>query len=121
MSPWLRNLLDLLGLVDETLLKAWQAGERLRSLDEGERVAWLRTVLANRIKDEIAKLHAECRDVRRNRSLETARNESSARTEAVLAAPQSSPSAAADRHEQERRLAEAVEQLPEAQREALLM
>jgi RNA polymerase sigma-70 factor (ECF subfamily) len=121
VSPWLKNHLDLSGIVNGVLFRAWQTRDRLRQMNAGERTAWLRTVLANQIRDEIAKLHAECRDVRRNRSLEAALDESSARLEAVLAAPQSSPSEAAQRHEQERRLAEAMERLPEAQREALVL
>jgi RNA polymerase sigma-70 factor (ECF subfamily) len=121
VSPGLRHHLDLSGVINETLLKAWQAWDRFHGWGEDERTAWLRTVLVNQLKDEIAKLHAQCRDVRRNRSLEAALEESSARLAAVLAAPQSSPSEAAERREQEQRLAEALERLPEAQREALLL
>jgi RNA polymerase sigma-70 factor (ECF subfamily) len=121
VSPWLRNHLDSSGIIDETLMKAWQAWDRFHVWSEEEKTAWLRTVLANLLRDEIAKLHAQCRDVRRDRSLEAALDESSARLGELLAAPQSSPSGAAQRFEQQRRVAEAVERLPEAQREALLL
>jgi RNA polymerase sigma-70 factor (ECF subfamily) len=121
VSPWLRNHLDLSGIINETLLKAWQAWDRFHAWSEEEKTAWLRTVLANLLRDEIAKVYAQCRDVRRNRSLEAALDESSTRLAEFLAAPQSSPSAAVERHDQQRRVAEAVERLPEAQREALLL
>ncbi len=121
VSPWLRNELDPSGIIDDTLMKAWQAWDRFRAWSADEKAAWLRTVLANLLRDEIAKLHAQCRDVRRNRSLGAALDESSARLGEFLAAPQSSPGAAAQRLEQQRQLAEAMERLPEAQREALLL
>jgi RNA polymerase sigma-70 factor (ECF subfamily) len=121
VSPWLRNHLDLSGMIDETLLKAWQAWDRFHVWSAEEKAAWLRTVLANLLRDEIAKVHAGRRDVRRNRSLEAALDESSARLAELLAAPQSSPSEAAQRHDRQRCVAEAVERLPEAQREALLL
>jgi RNA polymerase sigma-70 factor (ECF subfamily) len=121
LSPWLRNHLDPSGIIDETLMKAWQAWDRFGAWGAEEKTAWLRAVLANLLRDEIAKLHAQCRDLRRNRSLEAALDESSARLGAFLAAAQSSPGAAVQRLEQQRRVAEAVERLPEAQREALLL
>src|SRR5262249_33512621 len=61
------------------------------------------------------------RDVSRERSLEEALEESSARLQNWLAAEQSSPSQEAGRKEQGVRLAEALAQLPEPQREAVTL
>jgi RNA polymerase sigma-70 factor, ECF subfamily len=61
------------------------------------------------------------RDLDRECSLEAALGQSSARLEAWLAADQSSPSQRAARHEQLLRLAEALDALPDAQREAVTL
>ena len=76
-----------------------------------------REILANVVRD----LGRDRRDVNRERSLEAAAAESSARLEAWLAAEQSSPSQQAERNEQALRLADALTQLPEAQREVVLL
>src|SRR5579871_3501174 len=114
LDPGLRGKVDLSGVVQQTLLEAHQAGG-------SPGLAWLRRVLANNLGDEIRKLTAAKRDRGRERSLEAALEESSARLGRWLAAEQSSPSAPLQREEQALRLARALAALPEAQREALVL
>jgi RNA polymerase sigma-70 factor (ECF subfamily) len=66
-------------------------------------------------------LSAGKRDVQRERSLEAALDESASRIEGWLAAQQSSPSQQAQRHERVAELMQALAELPEAQREALVL
>src|SRR6516162_7889338 len=61
------------------------------------------------------------RDIGRERSLEAGIEQSSARLETWLAADQSSPSQKAERNEQLLQLADALDQLPEDQREAVVL
>ena len=77
-------------------------------------------MLAFSIADAHRALGRAKRDVARDQSLEAALNESSSKLEVLLMAQQSSPSQRAARQEQLVRLADALAQLPEDQREAVV-
>ncbi len=115
VAPAMQAKLDLSGVVQQTLLEAYQALECLRARDEAQQAAWLRQALAHNLADELRKCHADKRDVNLERSLEA----SSARLEAWLAADHSSPSGRAMRQEQTLHLADALAKLPEDQRQAV--
>jgi RNA polymerase sigma-70 factor (ECF subfamily) len=118
LDPGLQGKIDLSGVVQETLLEAHQAMDQLRSWDEPRQLAWLRRALANNLTDEVRKLGTAGRDVARECSLE-ALEQSSVRLEAWLASEDSSPPERAIRNEQLLRLAQALEHLPDAQRQAV--
>jgi RNA polymerase sigma-70 factor (ECF subfamily) len=121
LDPRLRAKIDLSGVVQQTVLEAYQKRAQFHAEHPAQELAWLRRILANNLADELRKLATGKRDLARERSLEAALAESSARLEAWLAADQSSPSQQAERNEEGLRLAAALEALPEAQREALVL
>jgi RNA polymerase sigma-70 factor (ECF subfamily) len=121
LDPRLRGKLDASDVVQQTLLQAHQAQHQFRGTTDAERAAWLRQILANQLAEVVRKYARPGRDVARERRLDAALAESSALLGSWLAADQSTPSARVERAEDVRRLADALELLPEAQREALVL
>ena len=121
LDPGLQGKIDLSGVVQQTMLEAFQAQPQCEFQHADQFAAWLRRILANNLADEIRKLRTGKRNVSRERSLEAALEQSSNRLQAWLAADQSSPSQHARHEEQTIRLSAALAKLPEAQREALML
>jgi RNA polymerase sigma-70 factor (ECF subfamily) len=121
LGPRLRGKLDPSDLVQQTLLQAHQAVGQFRGRTEAEKAAWLRQILAHTLAHAARDLGRAKRDAARERSLQESLDQSSARLEAWLAAEQSSPSQQAVRNEQVLRVAAALDELPESQREALIL
>jgi RNA polymerase sigma-70 factor (ECF subfamily) len=115
----LRGKLDPSDVVQQTLLRAHEKREQFRGRTEAEAAGWLRAILVNTVAEAARAYGRQRRDPARERSLEAAVEESSARLELWLAADQSSPSEAAHRHDQLRQMADAIGQLPEDQRRAV--
>jgi RNA polymerase sigma-70 factor (ECF subfamily) len=117
----LRGKLDASDLVQQTLLEAVRSLDRHEGQTEAAMAAWLRAILARQLNHALRDLHREKRDVARERSLEQSLAESSACLGQWLAADQSSPSAQAERQDRAVRVAAALEEFPEGQREAVAM
>jgi RNA polymerase sigma-70 factor (ECF subfamily) len=116
IGPELRGHFEASDIVQQTLLEAHQRLHQFRGRTEGEMRAWLGRALAHNLADEVRKLLADKRHIARRQSLE----ESSSRLGAFLAADESTPSRKAERNEQVTRLAVALGQLPEPQREVVV-
>jgi RNA polymerase sigma-70 factor (ECF subfamily) len=117
----LQGKLDASDVVQETLLKAHRKGDQFRGKTEGERLAWLRRILANTLADLHRRYGRGKRDAALERSLEQALQQSSLCLGKLLADDQPSPGDSADGRGEEVRLAEALAQLPESQRRALIL
>jgi len=119
LDPRLGGKVDLSGVVQQTLLEAHQLLSQGQPVEPADLPPLLRRLLANNLADEARKARTLKRDAGREQSLDDALERSSARLEAFLAAEQSSPSVRAERNEELQRLAEALEKLPESQRQAV--
>src|SRR5262249_28531425 len=99
--------------------KAHENLPQFRGQNEAELAGWLRRILANNLAEAARRFGPGMRDLARERSLETALEESSARLEGGLASEQSSPSRQLERRRQALRLAHAMAQLSDDQRLAV--
>jgi RNA polymerase sigma-70 factor, ECF subfamily len=108
-------------LVQQTLLEACQEQNQFRGQTDAELTAWLKQMLVHNLADALRECERAKRDVRRERSLETAIEDSFARAEDWLAANQPSPGQQAIRIEELLRLADGLAQLPDDQRESVVL
>src|SRR5262249_44606626 len=111
---------DWSDLVHETLLKAHRDLDGCQGKTEAERIQWLRQILTNTAIDHGRHERAERRDFRRERALAAGINDSSVRIDKFLAAQSASPSEQCQKQELLVHLAQAIDQLPAAQREVLV-
>jgi RNA polymerase sigma-70 factor (ECF subfamily) len=120
LDPGPRNRVDASDVVQQTLMEAHAKADQFEG-DDSALAAWLRQALVNNLRDAWRALRRGRRDIRREQALPEAVEQSSARLGVILAAPISSPSQRAVRSEELLRLADALTQLPEAQREAIVL
>jgi RNA polymerase sigma-70 factor (ECF subfamily) len=118
LSPRLTGKIDLSGVVQQTLLEAYQARHGFPP-GAARQAAWLRRALTNNLTDEIRRLGSRGQERVEERSLEQALEASSARLEAWLVCEAPTPGRAAVHKEQLARLAEALLELPDDQRVAV--
>jgi RNA polymerase sigma-70 factor (ECF subfamily) len=111
---------DASDLVQQAFLEAHRDRDQCAARTEEDRFAWLRKVLHHAFLDACARARAGKRDVAR-KALEADLTQSFVGLDELLAASQTSPSEGAVRNEQLTRLAAALERLPQAQREAVVL
>lgn len=116
-----RSKVDASDIVQQTLMQAHKARDQFQGSNQAQRAAWLRQILARNLIHATRDMTREKRDVRREKSIQASLDQSSMRLEGLLADDASSPSIKLNRQEQLLAVANAVDQLPEPQREALLM
>jgi RNA polymerase sigma-70 factor (ECF subfamily) len=122
VGPGLRSKIDDSDIVQETFLQAHRAFAQFEGGTESELVAWLRQILASRVVKQVRRFHGTGRrDVKLEREIEAALDQSSMALDRGLVSPQSSPSAKAVRSEQGVLLADALERLPEDYREVIVL
>jgi RNA polymerase sigma-70 factor (ECF subfamily) len=128
LDPRLRRRFDSSDLVHEAFVKALEHLEQFQGRPgdeivktEGEFVRWLQKILENVVRDKRAYVFADKRTPGREVSLEVIAAESSARLDEFLAAPGSLPGEQAEREERLLLVARALDQLPDDERDAILL
>lgn len=112
---------DASDIVQATLLDAFVKKDQFQGQTQAEYLAWLRTIMVHNVADAIRANRRDKRDVRRELALEAAVDDSLARADRWLAADQTSPSQYVDRVEQSLALADAIQQLPVDQGQAVIL
>lgn len=122
LDSTLRVKADASDVVQETLLQAYEHFGDFRGGSEGELVKWLRRILARNLGMLIRRYRfTEARDLKRERALEGALDDSSFHLRRLVPASSPSPSGAADRRERCVLLADALAELPPDWREVVLL
>jgi RNA polymerase sigma-70 factor (ECF subfamily) len=117
----LRGKIDPSDAVQQTLLQACRKWDQHRGASEAELAAWLRSILARMLLHYVRDYRRNKRDIARERSLEAALAESSARLERWLEAEESSPSQHVLRVDEALKVAASVQDLPQVQRDAVVL
>lgn len=121
LSPRLRAKVDPSDIVQQSLLEAHQGLAAFRGRSEGELAAWLRMILSRNLLNTIRDFGAAKRDVRREQPMAVKIDQSSVRLENFLAAQLTSPSQKLLRGERAEQLAAALSELPDDQRQAVIL
>ena len=95
--------------------------DEFRGNTEAELAAWLREILKHKLADALRDQQRDKRDVRRECTIDEGIDASFSRTEGWLVSMQSSPSQKAVKQEDLLRLSQALTELPEAQREVIVL
>lgn len=119
LDPAVQARVDASDVVQQTLMEA-HAKQAQFSGDADALAAWLRTGLANNIRDALRAARRGRRDVRREVAIQEAVDQSSVRLAGLFAGRDPSPSQQAVHAEELLRMAAALDEIPEAQREAIV-
>jgi len=117
----LRTKLDPSDIVQQTLAEAFENEDQFRGQSPAQKAGWLRKILANNLADVHRRFGAAKRDIAQEQALDAALEQSSARLGDIHGSLASSPSQKAIRHEDALQLANALQQLPDAQRETVVL
>ena len=120
ISPQYRGKIEPSDIVQQTLMEAHQKIDQFRGSSEPEMANWLSQMLSHNIADAVRSLRRLKRDIAKERRLD--RGKSSVVLAADwLASDQSTPSLCVHKSEQQVRLMAAINELPEAQREVVIL
>jgi RNA polymerase sigma-70 factor (ECF subfamily) len=122
MGPELRAQIESMDLVQDAFLAAIQELDDFTYQDEGDFLRWLSSIAENTIRDNIDKIHAGKRDVRKQMSLENiAVRSDGGRIDARYPVATTTPSVLVARREELDRLERAMDQLKGEYRQVVVL
>lgn len=122
MGPELRAQLESMDLVQDALLAAVQELDDFTYHDEGDFLRWLSVVVENTIRDNVDRIHAGKRDVRRQVSLDSVATRSEVGPIcASYPAATTTPGVLVARREELDRLERAMDQLKDEYRQVVVL
>lgn len=118
----LRRRLDSVDLVQEAFMAALKGIDRFAPRSEGDFFHWLCAIAENRIRDQAEHFAAQKRDAARDQPLDQRRPSSDSLVGPIAdLMTRTSPATRVVREEDVARLEEAIDALPQPQREAILL
>ena len=122
MSNALRSKLESMDLVQDAFIAALRGLEDFTYRNEGDFLRWLSTIAENRLRDNLKKLHANKRDIRKEMSLNN--NRQSAQDSFVKQAgpvDTTTPSVIMSRQEELDKLEKALDKLKPEYKEVIVL
>jgi RNA polymerase sigma-70 factor, ECF subfamily len=120
ISPALRVELDASDMVQQTLLEAYENVQSLSQMEDRPFFGWLRQALRHNVLDAVRHLNTRKNDAARRIRVSPI-EDSFLRLEELLVADDTSPSEVLQRNEQTSRLLAAIQELPERQKDAIIL
>jgi RNA polymerase sigma-70 factor (ECF subfamily) len=122
MGKELRSKLESMDLAQEVLIRALRGMGDFTYANEGDFVRWLSKIAENAFRDHLDRLHADKRDIRRERSLDNpGANRGTSFQRVSHAISDTTPSMIASRREDLTRLEKAMDRLRAEYREVILL
>jgi RNA polymerase sigma-70 factor (ECF subfamily) len=122
MGKELRSKLESMDLVNEALMCALRDLKEFSYRDEGDFLRWLAQIAENRIRDNLDRLHAGKRDIRKESPLDDDTSKGTNRHNRVQQlAMSTTPSAILSKKEELDKLENAIDQLKPEHREIILL
>jgi RNA polymerase sigma-70 factor (ECF subfamily) len=122
MGRELRSRLESIDLTQEALLSALRDLENFTYKNEGDFLRWLSTIAENRLRDNLDKLHAEKRDIRKEiRFGKSGANTVSRSAVSFTPIEATTPSDIASRKEELEKLEKAIDKLKPEYKEVIVL
>lgn len=122
MGRELRSKLESMDLTQDALLCALDSLESFTYKNEGDFLRWLSVIAENRLRDNLDRLHADKRDIRREVRLDEPRGNTGSKINIPpLAIDATTPSVIMSRKEELERLEKAIDKLKPEYREVIVL